>query len=208
MRDSATTGSSRPAPPARMVDLGRGVHGRQPSSDDAVARQDLLQPLRERRRVRDAGAREALEQDRAGAVRHEEAGHLLRRMRRPPAHDADRFTRGRREVPDRGNGARSPGDRDPLAGGRVDLLEVEDAMDLGSDAGRDRRPHDGRERRAEALEPRRPALGREPLPARHPAVRDDPRRSSGSRQAVRAQPEDQGARRRAVACATRRRRRP
>ena len=160
--------------------------------DGAVAGHDLLQALGERGGIRDAGAGNALEQDRAGVVRHEEALHLLGRMGGPPPDDADRDARGRREVPDRGDRARTPRDRHPRARGGVDLLEVQHAMHVRAHAGRDARPHDRGERRREAPEARAVALRREALPVRHPTLGDEPVQQLPV-QAVQTQPDDRSA---------------
>ena len=140
----------------------------------AVARDDRLDAGRERRGIGDAGARQALEEDRARVVGDEEALDLFRRVRRPPAHDADGAPLRRGDVPDGRHGARVARDRLLLPADDVDLLEVEDAVHVRADAGRDRRPDDRREDRHEARQPRRVALGRQPFPVRHLALGGEP----------------------------------
>ncbi len=93
-----------------------------------VARNDLRDTGLERNRIRDAGKRQLVEQDRARVVGDEEARHLLGRMRRPPADDADLAARRGGEVPDRGHGARVARDRNLAAALRIDLLKIEDAV--------------------------------------------------------------------------------
>ena len=142
--------------------------------DRAFSRGDLLHARRQRRGKCEALLRQALEEDRAGVVGDEEALDLLRRMRGPPAHDAHRQARGGGHVPDRRHGTRVSGDRHLLAGDRIHLLEVEDTVDLRTDSGRQRRPHDRREDRYVGLEARGVSLGLEPLPVGHPPFGGQP----------------------------------
>ena len=143
------------------------VRGEVLRGDLPVPRDDLRDARRDRRRERHAFARQIGEEDRARTVGDEEAVDLLRRMRRPPADDSDLAPVGRGEVPGRGRAPRVAGDRTLAPRLRVDLLEVENAVDVGRHAGRRRRPEDRRDQRVVARKPRRVALGREPLPVRH-----------------------------------------
>ncbi len=153
--------------------FGRHVHETRDFrvGDLALARRDLIDSGREGRGIRDALARQALEENRARVVRDEEALHLFGRMRAPPADDAHGHSRRRRHVPDRRHRARAPGDRHLLPGRGIHLLEIENPVDVGPHARRQRRPDHRRENRHVRLEARRVALRDQALPVRHPAFR-------------------------------------
>ncbi len=154
----------------RHVEVRREVGG----ADAPVAGNDLGHPRLQARRIRDARERQFLEEDRARAIGHEKAVHLLGGMRRPESHDPDASPGGGREVPDGGHGAREAGDRDLLSGPGVHFLKVEHPVYVGSDARRRGRPDDGRQDREEARYLARRTLGDEPLPVRHLAFRGEP----------------------------------
>ena len=175
MRESATTGLSMPPPAPSAAAISDGGIPRNGTRSAAVTRPSraltCATPADKRRRIRRSVERQRVEQDRARVVAHEEAVHLFGRMRRPPSDDADPASRRRREVPDRRHRARVAGDRHLAARGRVDLLEIEHAMDVRRHARRLRRPEDGREQRKLARQLRGVALGRQALPVRHRAFR-------------------------------------
>ena len=151
-------------------EVGREVRG----GNASVPRGDLRNAGLEAFGKGRARARKVRKEDGARAVGDEVAVDLFGRMRRPPADDADFSTRRRGQVPGRGRPPRATRDRDLAARLRVDLLEVEDAMHVGRDARRRRRPEHRRNQRVIAREPRRVALLRQPLPVRHRALGGEP----------------------------------
>src|SRR5437899_3011921 len=151
--DAAAVASSLEARPH-----GRSAPQRNPWSDvmkrtapSSRARRHPLDGLIERLRVADTARRRARG---AGidAIREEEPVDLLRRMRRPEADDTDLAAAGRRDVPHRGNLARGLRDRNEQPALRIELLEIEDAVDVRPDARFLRGPDDRREDGNEALE--------------------------------------------------------
>ncbi len=172
------------------AEIRREVRG----ADAPVAAGHLRHAGFERSRKRHARARKLREEDRARPVGDEVAVDLFRRMRRPPAHDADLPARCRRQIPGSRRAARASGDGDLPPRIRIDLLEVEDAMDIGRDARRRRRPEHRRDQGIVAREARGVALGREPLPVRHPSFGREPVEQLEV-EPVEAEPDDRRARR-------------
>ncbi len=139
----------------RLRDLGlrnREIPGKLRRRHRPVPRDDLCDAGREALRVGHAGEGQRPEEDRARPVGHEEALDLLGRVRRPPTDHAHPQAGGRGEIPDGRNRARAPRNGHFLPGLRVDLLEVEDPVDVGTDPRRRGRPQDGGKNRKEARE--------------------------------------------------------